>query len=140
MSCKPEILRSVPLFGLLDDDETDVLASQVEMKTFSARERIYKIGEASGHAYVVISGQVRVTTLDEDHQEVVVDEPAKGEFFGFASMLAETPHQTHAIALGDTSCSARKILPDLRTPRHEQWAAWRRGGIRSICSPSDPHA
>jgi uncharacterized membrane protein len=104
MTCKPEILRSVPLFASLDDDETAVLASQVEVKTFSPRERIYKIGEPSGQAYVVISGSVRVTTVDEDQQEVVVDEPSKGEFFGFASMLERTPHQTNAIALEESDC------------------------------------
>ena len=104
MTCKPDVLRSVPLFALLDDDETAVLASQVEVKTFSPRERIYKIGEPSGQAYVMISGRVRVTTVDEDQQEVVVDEPAKGEFFGFASMLEQTPHQTNAIALEEAAC------------------------------------
>ena len=104
MTSKPEILRSIPLFSLLDDDETAILASQVEVKTFSPRERIYKAGEPSGHAYVMISGKVRVTTLDEDQQEVIVDEPAKGEFFGFASMLAQTPHQTTAMAVEETSC------------------------------------
>jgi uncharacterized membrane protein len=104
MACKPEILRSVPLFALLDDDETAVLAGQVELKTFAARERVYKVGDAGGQAYVVISGRVRVTTVDEDHQEVVVDEPANGEFFGFASMLEQTPHQTSAIALEESAC------------------------------------
>jgi len=104
MSCQPEILRSVPLFALLDDDETAVLASQVEVRNFAARERIYKAGEPSQHAYVMISGKVRVSTVDEDHQEVVVDEPSKSEFFGFASMLDQTPHQTTAIALEDAVC------------------------------------
>jgi len=51
-----------------------------------------------------VSGAVRVTTVDEDGQEVVIDEPAPGEFFGFASMLDQTPHQTDAIALEETSC------------------------------------
>jgi uncharacterized membrane protein len=104
MSCGPEILRSVPLFALLDDDETAVLAAQVEVKNFGARERIYKKGDAGGQAYVMLSGNVRVSTVDEDQQEVIVDEPARGEFFGFASMLEQTPHQTSAIALEETSC------------------------------------
>ena len=104
MTCKPDILRSVPLFELLDDDETAVLAGQVEARNFAARERIYKTGEPSQHAYVMVSGKVRVSTVDEDHQEVVVDEPSKGEFFGFASMLEQSPHQTTAIALEDTVC------------------------------------
>jgi CRP/FNR family cyclic AMP-dependent transcriptional regulator len=104
MACKPQVLKDVPLFALLDDEESSVLASQVEMKTFAARQRIYKIGDPGGRAYVMVSGQVRVTTIDEDHQEVVIAEPAAGEFFGFASMLDETPHQTGATAVTDTVC------------------------------------
>ena len=104
MSCHPESLKNVPLFALLDDDEAAILASQVELKKFAPRERIYKIGDTEGHAYVMVSGRVRVTTVDEDHQEVVVDEPSHGEFFGFASMLEQTPHQTNAIAIEETEC------------------------------------
>jgi CRP/FNR family cyclic AMP-dependent transcriptional regulator len=104
MSCNPEALKHVPLFALLDDEETAVLAGQVELKKFAPRQRIYKTGDATGQAYVMVSGRVRVTTLDQDHQEVVVDEPAHGEFFGFASMLEQTPHQTTAIALEQSEC------------------------------------
>ena len=104
MSCRPEVLKSVPLFSLLDDDETAVLAGQVDAKTFAARERIYKAGEPGIHAYVLISGSVQVTTVDEDQQDVVVDSPGKGDFFGFASMLEETAHQTSAVALEDCDC------------------------------------
>src|SRR6266571_2931597 len=104
MACNPDVLKAVPLFALLDDEETAVLAGQVELKTFAPRQRIYKIGDPGGQAYVMVSGIVRVTTVDEDHQEVIVDEPAAGEFFGFASMLEQTPHQTTAIALEETVC------------------------------------
>jgi CRP/FNR family cyclic AMP-dependent transcriptional regulator len=104
MACSPEILKRVPLFALLDDEETAVLAEQVELKTFSPRQRIWKIGDPGGRAYVMVSGAVRVTTVDEDHQEVVVDQPAEGEFFGFASMLEQTSHQTEAVAVEETIC------------------------------------
>lgn len=104
MACSPEMLKGVPLFALLDDDETAVLAGQVELKTFVPRQRIYKIGDPGGRAYVMVSGRVRVTTVDEDHQEVTVDEPSAGEFFGFASMLDQTPHQTNAVATEETTC------------------------------------
>jgi CRP/FNR family transcriptional regulator, cyclic AMP receptor protein len=104
MGCSPDTLRHVPLFSLLDEDELAVLAGQVESKTFAPRQRIYKIGDSEGHAYVMVSGKVRVSIVDEDHQEVVVDEPSHGEFFGFASMLEQTPHQTNATALEETVC------------------------------------
>jgi CRP/FNR family transcriptional regulator, cyclic AMP receptor protein len=104
MACNPEMLKQVPLFTLLDEEETAVLAGQVELKKFAPRQRIYRIGDAGGRAYVMVSGAVRVTTVDQDHQEVVVDEPAFGDFFGFASMLEQTPHQTNAVALEETVC------------------------------------
>jgi CRP/FNR family cyclic AMP-dependent transcriptional regulator len=104
MACDPTILRQVPLFALLDDDETAVLAGQVELKRFAARQRIYKIGDPGAKAYVMVSGSVRVTTVDEDHQDVIVDEPSCGAFFGFASMLDQTPHQTNAFAIEDSVC------------------------------------
>jgi len=104
MACNPEILRQVPLFALLDDEETCVLAGQVEVKKFAPRQRIYKIGDPGGQAYVMVAGSVRLSTIDEDHQEVVVDQPSAGEFFGFASMLEQTPHQTTATAQEETVC------------------------------------
>jgi CRP/FNR family transcriptional regulator, cyclic AMP receptor protein len=104
MACNPDVLKDVPLFSLLDSEETDVLAQQVELKRFAPRQRIYKIGDPVTHAYVVVSGTVQVTTIDEDQQEVVVDEPTCGEFFGFASMLEQTPHQTGAVAVDEAVC------------------------------------
>ncbi len=104
MACSPDVLRDVPLFALLDDDETAVLAGQVDVKTFQPRQRIYKTGDPGGRAYVLLSGRVNVTAVDDDQQEVVLNEPACGEFFGFASMFEETPHRTSAIALEEATC------------------------------------
>jgi len=111
MACDPASLRNVPLFALLDDDELAVLSAPVDLKHFAPRQRIYKQGEAGGRAYVLISGRVSVTTVDEDQQEVVVSEPMAGEFFGFASMFEETPHHTSAVALEETVC--------IETDRHD---------------------
>ena len=104
MACEVNELRHIPLFALLDDEEIAVLAMQVELRHFAARQRIYKIGDTGGQAYVLMSGNVRVTTVDDDGQEVLVDEPKHGDLFGFASMLEETPHQTNALALEETTC------------------------------------
>src|ERR1700691_2762364 len=104
MPCNPMELKHVPLFVLLDDDEIAVLAAQVDLKTFAPRQRIYKMGDPGKHAYILISGDVQVTTVDEDQQEVLVDQPGHGQFFGFASMLEQTPHQTSALAMEETTC------------------------------------
>lgn len=104
MACDPQILKQVPLFALLDGDELAVLAGQVQLQTFAPRQRIYRIGDPGDRAYVLVSGGVQVSTVDDDHQDVVVDKPVRGEFFGFASMLEQTPHQTNAMALSETVC------------------------------------
>ncbi len=104
MPCDPDELKHVPLFELLDDDELAVLAAQVDLKQFAPRQRIFKIGDPSQQAYILMSGSVRVTTVDEDQQEVLIDEPEHGGFFGFASMLDQTPHQTNAMAMEETIC------------------------------------
>jgi len=104
MACDPEVLKHVPLFALLDAEETAVLAEQVRLRKFAPRQRIYKIGDAGGRAYVVVSGRVRVSTVDQDEQEVVIDEPSHGEFFGFASMLEQTVHQSEATAIDESVC------------------------------------
>jgi len=104
MTSSTELLKQVPLFSLLDDDEIGVLAAQVEVKTFAARQRIYKAGDMAGRAYILVSGSVDVTTVDQDNQEVIFDQPGPGDVFGFASMLGQTPHRTDAVAKQESVC------------------------------------
>lgn len=103
MPCSPSELRHVPLFSLLDDDELEVLAQQVELRNFIARQRIYKAGDPASRAFVVLDGSVSVTLIDEDGQEVPFAEPHHGDFFGFASLLEDVPHHTTAVALEATT-------------------------------------
>jgi len=104
MPCAANELRHIPLFSLLDDDELAVLAQQVEVREFAAKQRIYKAGDANGPAFVLLTGAVEVTLIDEDGQEVVFSEPTHGDVFGFASMLEGVPHQTSATATEPTTC------------------------------------
>jgi CRP/FNR family cyclic AMP-dependent transcriptional regulator len=104
MPCTADELRHVQLFSLLDDDELAVLSQQVELRDFAAKQRIYKAGEANGPAYVLLTGAVDVTLIDEDGQEVLFSRPAHGDVFGFASMLEGIAHQTTAIATEDCTC------------------------------------
>jgi CRP/FNR family cyclic AMP-dependent transcriptional regulator len=104
MPCTSNELRHIPLFSLLDDDELAVLASQVELRDFTAKQRIYKAGDANGPAYVMLEGEVSVTLVDEDGQEVIFSEPKHGDLFGFASMLQGLPHHTSAVAIEPTTC------------------------------------
>src|SRR5438094_291600 len=102
MPCDASVFEEVPIFSLLDADERAVLAEQVELREFVARQRIYKTGDPGGKAFIVVKGQVKVLVIDEDNQEVVIDSPAAGEIFGLASMLSASPHITTAITVEPT--------------------------------------
>ena len=104
MACDAQVLREVPLFALLDDEERAVLASQVELRDFQSRQRIYRIGDPGERAFIMVQGSVEVTTIDEDNQVVLLDTPGHGDVFGFAAMLARTPHQTDATAVEASRC------------------------------------
>ena len=103
MPCDPSEFEEIPIFSLLDADERAVLAQQVELRRFGSRQRIYRIGEPGAKAYVVRRGKVQVAIIDDDNQEVVVDTPGPGDMFGLSSMLADSPHQTTAQALEETT-------------------------------------
>ena len=45
MPCDADVLKQVPLFSAMDPDELAILASQVEMKTFAARQRLLSPGQ-----------------------------------------------------------------------------------------------
>jgi len=104
MPCAADELRHIPLFSLLDDDELAVLAQQVELRDFADKQRIYKVGDTNGPAFVLLTGAVAVTLIDEDGQEVIFSEPVHGDVFGFASMLEGIPHQTSATATEPSTC------------------------------------
>jgi|SRR5205823_5304296 len=102
MTCDPSVFEEIPIFSLLDADERAVLAEQVELREFAPRQRIYKVGDPGGKAFIIVKGQVQVIVIDEDNQEVVIDAPGSGEIFGLASMLSASPHLTTAIAVEPT--------------------------------------
>ena len=103
MPCDPSVFEEIPIFSLLDGEERAVLAEHVELRRFPAGQRIYGAGEPGGRAYLMLSGRVQVSIIDDDQRAVVVDSPQHGEIFGLSSMLAESRHLTTATALEDTT-------------------------------------
>src|SRR5437773_735366 len=103
MACDPNVFAEVPIFSLLDADERAILADHVELRRFVGRQRIYRVGDPGSRAYIVLTGRVEVSMVDDEQRPVVVDTPQHGELFGLSSMLAESPHLTTAVALDDTS-------------------------------------
>jgi len=80
---------------LLDDDETAILAGQVELRTFVPRQRIYKIGDPGERAYVMVSEWSVSPRWTKTSRKWWSTSRPIGEFFGFCfdARADSTPDQ-----------------------------------------------
>jgi uncharacterized membrane protein len=98
MSTTADVLGEVPLFALLDDQERAVLAERVEMLKFEPGAILFNVGDPGDSMYVVTSGDVEVFTKTKTGEEVILERPGPGDFFGEISLLDEGPRTAGARA------------------------------------------
>ncbi|MEO8610244.1 MAG: DUF1003 domain-containing protein [Chloroflexota bacterium] len=98
----PELLRQIPLFGLLDNDELTALAAQLDQKHYLKGQMIFSEGDPGGMMYVVQSGKVQVFIKDTGGESVMLDDVDTGEIFGELSLLDNEPRSANAKAMEDT--------------------------------------
>lgn len=99
---EPNLLRQIPLFELLDDDELKSLAAQLDQKHYLKGQMIFSEGDPGGMMYVVQSGKVEVFIKDTGGDMVHLDDVEKGEIFGELSLLDNEPRSANAKAIEDT--------------------------------------
>src|SRR5258706_3342289 len=99
----PDILRSVPLFSLLDDLEASVLAQQLDEKTYIAGEQIITAGEPGNSMFVIQQGEVELFIFDQNNERVSLATISDGDLFGELSLLDTEPRSASAIALAKTN-------------------------------------
>jgi CRP/FNR family cyclic AMP-dependent transcriptional regulator len=82
-----EALRSVPLFGSLDDDAAKDLRDLLSDKVVPQNTRLFRQGDKGDAMYLIESGRVRISIRDDDKQEVTLAELAQGDFFGEMAII-----------------------------------------------------
>lgn len=82
-----EALRSVPLFSELDDNSASELRELLREKNVTGKTRLFRAGEQGDAMYLIQSGRVQISIIDEDKQEVVLAELGQGDFFGEMSII-----------------------------------------------------
>src|SRR5579871_6339927 len=102
----PDLLRDIPLFKLLDDDELKTLAQELDEMRFLAGQSIFTMGEAGNKMYVVESGKVELSLQDKADDRVELGFVEPGELFGELSFLSIEPRSNSARAVVDTKLIA----------------------------------
>ena len=99
---EPNLLRQIPLFELLDNDELKSLAAQLDQKHYLKGQMIFSEGDPGGMMYVVQSGKVEVFIKDTGGDMVHLDDVEKGEIFGELSLLDNESRSANAKAVEAT--------------------------------------
>lgn len=99
----PELLQKIPLFELLDAEETKALAEQLDQERVIAGKVIFNQGDAGGKMYVVQSGKVEIFLMDDNKERVILSTIESGGIFGELSLLDNDPRSAGAKALEETN-------------------------------------
>ncbi len=92
------LLAEVSLFALLDDQERALLAERVNTVKFAEGAVIFNVGDPGDSMYVVTSGDVQLSVKTKTGEEMFLEAPGPGEFFGEISLLDEGPRTATARA------------------------------------------
>ena len=96
------MLRNVPLFAELSDQEIGALADSLAQRTFAKGMIIFHKGSVGQNLYIVESGKVRIFLLSESGQEISVNLYGPGQVFGELTLLDGLPRSAGAVAMERT--------------------------------------
>jgi CRP/FNR family transcriptional regulator, cyclic AMP receptor protein len=97
-----EALRSVPLFASLDDNAATDLRSLLTEQVVSSNTRLFRQGDRGNAMYLIESGRVRISLMDEDKNDVTLAELAQGDFFGEMSLIDGRQRSADAQVIEDS--------------------------------------
>ncbi len=96
-----EALRSVPLFGSLDDEAAKDLRALLTEQEVASNMRLFRHGDKGDAMYLIERGRVRISIQDEDKNEVTLAELAQGDFFGEMSIIDGRQRSADAYVIED---------------------------------------
>jgi CRP/FNR family cyclic AMP-dependent transcriptional regulator len=91
------MLKNIPLFSSLNDQELDALSKVAVKKTFPKNTILFSEGDRSDSLYVICSGKIKVTINDREGNEVILAMLGPGEYFGEMALLDSEPRSACAI-------------------------------------------
>jgi len=92
------LLRNVPLFSMLPEDQLTLLTKVVRRNSVARGATIITAGDVTDSLYVVISGTLKVTMSDESGREIILAMLGPGEYFGEMVPIEDNPRSASVIA------------------------------------------
>ena len=98
----PSLLRQVPFFGELSDEDIERVARFTRERHLEKGEVLFQRGDQAHGFYFVVSGQIKLAVSSAQGNEKVVEIVGPMQSFGEAVMLMTRPYPVFAEALAAT--------------------------------------
>jgi CRP-like cAMP-binding protein len=103
-----DLLRRVPMFSMLSEEQAKLLSESVVKRRFKRGERIVEQGHKSDALYIILAGRGRVVMTDNKGREVILATLQSGDYIGEMSLIDNDSHsatveaeiQTDVLVLG----------------------------------------
>ena len=113
-----DLIRRVPLFSMLTNDQAQGIADSVVKRRFRRGEIIVEHGKKSNALFILLTGRARVLTSDSRGREVILAVLQPGDYVGEMSLIDNEPHsatvraevQTDMLILGRSEFA--RCLPE----------------------------
>ncbi len=102
MPADPRMLKKIPLFMSMDDEEREAIAAIMDEMPFKAGQVIFSAEETGGTFFIVQAGQVELSITDDDGEKLVLEILESGDFFGEMSLLDGGTRSATATAIQRT--------------------------------------
>jgi len=95
------MLNAIPLFHNFSDMQLQSVGAHLDLRVFEKGEIILREGDHGDAMYVVVSGQVKVFSIDAEYssREVILKILGTGEFFGELPVFDNEPRSASVAAL-----------------------------------------
>jgi len=109
-----EMLRKIPLFSELDEDELRAIAALASRIDMPKKNIVVHEDEQGESLYIILNGEVKVSSYTMDGREVVFSLLGKGSFFGEMALLDEEPRSATVTTMQDSRFAQirrRNLIP-----------------------------
>ncbi|UCH17337.1 MAG: Crp/Fnr family transcriptional regulator [Burkholderiales bacterium] len=87
-----DLIRRVPLFSMLTNDQAQAIADSVVKRRFRRGEIIVEHGRKTNALFILLNGRARVLTSDSRGREVILAVLQPGDYVGEMSLIDNQPH------------------------------------------------
>ena len=96
------LLRSIPIFEGLSDEDLLALSAELERRSFKAGEMVFSMDDGGNAMYIVETGDVNIHLPGDGSRRISLKDIARGEYFGELALFDEKPRSASALATTDT--------------------------------------